>query len=339
MKSSGKLTRMARTALFAAAFLLGTAGCSLLPEERVEELPTLIEPPPSRAVTYEVQRARIVEEIRGLARVAPTLESNLYFKQSGRLATLNVEPGDTVRAGDLLAQLETGNLDHQLEVAKIDLEMAELRLASVQMGGTPVEIRMQELEVEKRRLEVKNLEARIDLTTIRAPHDGVVQSVRVQPGQLVQEYATAIVVADPRARELQVEIRRQEEINKLSRGGDALVEIRRDTWVPATIRQITERDTGSVTTLTYVVHLELADGLDSANLRLGDLVSVRLIVQEKENALVIPRAALREFMGRRYVRVLDGEARREVDVEVGIITPTEVEILKGLSAGDIVIGQ
>lgn len=318
---------------------LVVAGCALLPVEKTEELPTLIEPPPSRMVTYEVKKDRIVEEIRSLARVAPTLETNLYFKQSGRLAHLHVEPGQRVQEGEILAQLETGTLEHQIEMAKLDLAMAELRLAAVQTGGTPVDIRLQELAVEKARLEVANLENRLEMASIRAPHDGVVQSVRVQVGQLMQEYNTAIVVADPASMELQVELRRLDDVNKLARGQAALVEVRRDQWAPATVVQITERETGSLASMSYIVHVELEEGLDAAGLRMGDLVTTRLIVQEKEDTLVIPRAALREFMGRRYVRLLDGEARREVDVEVGIMTPTEVEIIKGLSEGDTVIGQ
>ncbi len=333
------LLNMLRPTMLVLLIALVTAGCSLLPQERADVIPTLIEPPPSRAVTYDVQRGRIVEELRGLARVAPTLETNLYFKQNGRLALLDVEPGDDVREGELLAQLETGTLEHQLELARIDLEASELRLAAVRTGGTPVDIRLQELTVAKNRLEVENFENRIELASIRAPHDGVVQSVRVQVGQLVQEYNTVMIVADPRSRELQVEIRRNEDINKISRGQKALVEVSRDDWRPATVSQITERETGSSISLTYIVHLELEEESDAAELRLGDLASVRLVVQEKENALIIPRAALREFMGRRYVRLLDGEARREVDVEVGITTPTEVEILKGLTEGDVVVGQ
>src|SRR5690606_28086391 len=117
---------------------------------------------------------------------------------------------------------------------------------------------------------------RIELASIRAPHDGVVQSVRVQVGQLMEEYKTVMIVADPASRELQVEIRRSEDINKIARGQDALVEVRRDQWAPATVTQITERETGSSISLTYVVHLQLEEGLDASGLRLGDLVSVRL---------------------------------------------------------------
>lgn len=48
---------------------------------------------------------------------------------------------------------------------------------------------------------------------------------------------------------------------------------------------------------------------------------------------------LREFRERTYVRVLDGEQRREVDVRVGVRTDTQVEILSGLEAGELVIGK
>jgi hypothetical protein len=42
-------------------------------------------------------------------------------------------------------------------------------------------------------------------------------------------------------------------------------------------------------------------------------------------------------MGRSYVQIADGERKKEVDVEVGLTTPTEVEIVKGLEEGQQVI--
>ena len=333
------LAKAFKPAILAAMAALLFSGCSLLPEEKIETIPTLIEPPPSRVVTYPVERKRIVEELRGLARVAPTLETDMYFKETGRLATLNVEPGRRVTEGELLAQLETGTLEHQLQQAEIDLEMAKLRLAATQ-GAAPIDVQMQELAVRKAELNVQHLRERLDAATIRAPHDGVVQSVRGQVGQIINEYTTLLVVADPTAIEIRMEIRRREDIEKLARGQKALVEVSRDNWAPATVVQITQdpQTVGSLSPV-YIVHVELDDPSALGGLRLGDLLTTRIIVREKEEALVIPRAALREFMGRRYVRVLDGDARREVDVDVGIITPTEVEILAGVAEGALVIGQ
>lgn len=337
MKAPSRLGRWPLAVLF--GLVAALSGCSLLPEERVDEIPTLLEPPPSRVITYPVERMTLQEEIRGLGRVAPTKEENMYFTQSGRVARVEVRPGQAVKEGEILVQLETGSLEHELQMAEIDLELARLELERRRLSAAPLDLQAQELNYRKAELRVAFLKERLEAATLRAPFDGIVQSVRTRVGELVQEYNTIVVVADPTALELQMEVRRVEDINKLVRGQKALVEVARDRFAPATVVQITDIDTGSSFSNAKMVHLELDDGLPASGLRLDDLVTVRLIVQERVDTLAIPRAALREFMGRAYVRVLEGEARREVDVEVGIRTSTHVEILRGLSEGAIVIGQ
>src|SRR5690625_4548414 len=59
--------------------LLG--GCSLLPQEEADAVPTLIDPPESRTVTYEAQLGTITEEIHTTGRVAPFKEATHYFTQ------------------------------------------------------------------------------------------------------------------------------------------------------------------------------------------------------------------------------------------------------------------
>jgi hypothetical protein len=53
--------------------------------------------------------------------------------------------------------------------------------------------------------------------------------------------------------------------------------------------------------------------------------------------IVLPRSAIRSYMGRNYVQIVEGERRKEVDIEVGLTTPTEVEIVKGLEEGQKVV--
>ncbi|MNY74706.1 multidrug efflux system subunit MdtA [compost metagenome] len=65
-----------------------------------------------------------------------------------------------------------------------------------------------------------------------------------------------------------------------------------------------------------------------------------MIVQKKEKAVVIPAAALRTITGRNYVQVVDDKgAKREVDVEIGMQTSTDIEIVKGLTPGQKVVGR
>ncbi|MNP32334.1 hypothetical protein D3C76_1255080 [compost metagenome] len=52
---------------------------------------------------------------------------------------------------------------------------------------------------------------------------------------------------------------------------------------------------------------------------------------------MIPRGALRSYGGRNYVQILDGQSRKEVDVEQGIVTQTDVEIRQGLKEGQKII--
>lgn len=327
-------------ALFLTAALAFASGCSLLPEERVEEIPTLIEPPPSRVAAYPVERGLIVEEVRGLARVTPVRETELYFRQAGRIAELNVQVGQRVTEGQVLARLETGSLERDIQIAEINVAIARLKLERVRSEGLPYEVRLEELNYAKDVLSLEWMKERLEMATLRAPHDGVVQALRAKKTDQVEEYQPILVVADPAALQLQMEVRNVEQAGKLARGQEVTIELRNRTAKGHVVQVDDPPSTsGSSTFGTKVVLIEAEESPAALGLRLGDLVNVSVAVRKKEDALIIPRAALREFMGRSYVRVLEGDSRREVDVEVGIQTATHVEILRGLSEGDLVIGR
>lgn len=72
----------------------------------------------------------------------------------------------------------------------------------------------------------------------------------------------------------------------------------------------------------------------------GTPLSVSIVTQRTENAIVIPVSALRSIGSRTYVQVVESDgSKREVDVEVGQQTSTDVEILKGLTVGQKVVGR
>jgi macrolide-specific efflux system membrane fusion protein len=67
---------------------------------------------------------------------------------------------------------------------------------------------------------------------------------------------------------------------------------------------------------------------------------VSIITQKKDKAILIPLAALRTYSGRNYVQVVDNQGnKKEVDVELGQQTATDVEIVKGLTPGQKVVGR
>lgn len=322
-------------------------GCSLLPKEEVEEVPVLLKPPETRLVTYEVEEGPIAEVIRSTGRVAAVNEASLYFTRTDRLKKLYVETGDEVKQGQILAELETGDLRYRLERAKLDLQQEELRWQKISrligVEINEVDARIAKLDLEKARLEVQHLSEQLENSVLRAPFDGVIVSVNQQERELVEGYETVLRMADPSELEIRVELSYNTDRNKLVRGQKVQINIDRDEWVEGYIYQIGSlNDDPSLGSSQYtldqpVVKIRPTD--PNVPLEFDSLLRVVIVVREEPNALLVPNAAIRKYMGRTYVRVLDGDVRKEVDVVTGIEGETETQIVKGLKKGQIVIGK
>ncbi len=319
------------------------AGCSLLPAEEVDAPPPLLAPPEARTITYKVERGYIADELRTLGRVAAVREATLYFRRSGRIRQLLVEPGDVIEKGQVLARLETGDLEHRLKLAQVDLELADMEYQRVKsllgLEVSPYEMKMKELARQKAVLEVERLEEELEASTIRAPFDGRVVTVYNRERDAVDAYRTVVKVADPVELEIQVSLPYSADVNKLVRGQKVLINISGETWVDGYIHQIATADERSTSSFDNqpVVHIRLED--PAVKLEFDSLVRVVILLEEAEDALLVPKSVVRNYMGRRFVRVLEGDSRREVDVVVGIEGDTHVQILKGLEEGQIVIGR
>ena len=315
--------------------------CSALPDDEKEglrELPSI--PLRSRAVTYEVERIDLAVEVRGTAVVTPTREVELYFREPGRLTELNVGVRDEVREGQVLARLESSDLEQELRLAEIDLEIARLRHEALTAGSvTRTERVINQLELSKQELRTDYLRDRVGAYVIRSPYTGYVKTVRGKVGELIQEYNTIIEVSDPTELELQMRVN-VDEFERVVAGQQALVEVTRGSWMPGEVVAVTSRNQATDPTLRrdeYIVHLALEES--GIELRAQGRLTARVVIESRPQTLVIPAAGLREFRDRTYVRLLEGEQRREVDVQVGVRTDTQVEILTGLEAGQLVIGK
>jgi multidrug efflux pump subunit AcrA (membrane-fusion protein) len=70
----------------------------------------------------------------------------------------------------------------------------------------------------------------------------------------------------------------------------------------------------------------------------GMFASVRLVIREERNTLVIPRAAIKDYNGEDTVYIMDEEnLARRILITVGLTNDSEAQILAGLKAGDRVI--
>lgn len=118
------------------ALLLALPGCVELAEDQPTPTP-IPTPAESNKPIYEVRKGTIIQTVKALGRVAASQEAVLYFKQTGRLRRMYVETNQKVKQGDLLAELETGTLRTQIAQAKLNLDIAQIRLTqAMQKAGS-----------------------------------------------------------------------------------------------------------------------------------------------------------------------------------------------------------
>jgi RND family efflux transporter MFP subunit len=255
-------------------------------------------------------------------------------------ADANQAAAERARAQTIVAQdrglLASGAISKsQSEADKLDLEQAENRLRSAR-----AELESLDSGSSSRRAlaekSARELSQRVEALTIRAPAAGIVYGLPARTGERVD--AGQIVANVAERRDLRVRARvDQPDLPRVRPGERMIVQFdglpgRRFEGtveqVSPGLREIGGRDVGEALGLIHDARGELPPNAS---------VSVQIIVNQKENALVVPRAALYRDGDRRWVYVLDhGKARRRA-VEIGLLGTNEAEIVQGVSAGEQVL--
>ena len=328
------------------SLLVFLAACSGSPVNTAQVTPTAIPLPViAEKPTYQVQRGALKDVLQFSGRISPAVKQELAFASDGRVAKVYVRRGETVTKDQLLAELEGGQNDYNLRRAQANLKIAQLRLELARLQ-TPqnsetnkLNVAIQEQEVELAQIALDELNASYSKVRITAPFDGTVFSVSITDGSTVEANQTVIVVANMDDLIVSATLN-SDEMSKLSVGMKVSVDPvgRNIPTVEGTVRGLpypygsadTESTDGSVQVALPQSPLELGYSV-------GDTVSVSLVLEEKSDALWLPSQAVREFEGRYFVIVQDGEAQRRVDVKVGIIEEGRTEITEGLGEGQVVV--
>ena len=99
----------------------------MLPKEEEALKPPLVKPVKENFELYEVKKGTITRKVSVIGTFKSSKTTNYYFKESGhRLAGLRVKSGDTVKQGDVLAELEKGDLETRIALQKLNLEKAQI---------------------------------------------------------------------------------------------------------------------------------------------------------------------------------------------------------------------
>jgi len=317
------------------------AACSLLPAEEPPLAPPLVEPVKQNIVTVEVRRGTLEQTVRGSGVLEPyDLRYHSFKAGGGRIKEVFVRRGQEVKAGDPLVQLELEGLDLELKYKALNLEKAKLELEQAKANMNPDEMRVKLIQLDIAQAEYDLVKERLDNKLLKAERDGVVTFVtNKEPPDMVNAYETLVVVAD--TSKLHVILTKNDSnwASAVKVGMDAVLAWRGQTFAGKVVQTPGSAPSTDDTRLlelyarsVYIEPETLPEGVN-----MGDVVDVTIVTDRRENTLVIPANALRTFASRNYVQVMDGERVFEADVEIGIRTASELEILSGVEEGQQII--
>ena len=321
------------------------AGCSLFGGKQQGLEAPISRPLPETANTIVATRDTISTFVRGQAIfVSNRVASLSYMEAGGRLKALNVELGRQVETGELLAELETDDIVRDIGLQRLQTERAQLLYReAIRSGADEAGLMTRRAELERERMALRKLEDRLERAQLRAPLAGTVTYVaHIQPGDTVHPYQVVATIADPTSVQL---------VYSASQPTD-LIEL--EVGMPVDIRYQGTAFTGKVLQAPSSVPLRtdpqkaaqhntraiigLSEQPDAV--KVGHAAEVTITLQRRDNAIVVPRTAIRTFMGRSYVQLIERERPKEQYIETGLEAGSHVEIVKGVEEGQrIVVGN
>ncbi|MEF2145942.1 MAG: efflux RND transporter periplasmic adaptor subunit [Desulfovibrionaceae bacterium] len=328
--------------------LLGIASCSRSADEEkelVRPVMTMVIPSPTEGRT---------RNFSGVAQ--PAIESNLSFRVSGELIELPAKVGMRVRTGDVVARLDP--TDFELQVREADAALAQAMagynqlkadwtrkstlyasrtISRSEMDQAEAAYRSAGAQVEAARKRRDLSQQQLNYTVLHAPADGSLAQVNVDVHQTVQ--AGQVIAALSASGDMEFQTAVPERLISQMREGDQ-AKVRFES-IPdkAFDARAVEVGVQAVQLSTFAVTLRILEEDDRILPGMIGQAEFTFRIPEGSALLVPPQAVAGMPDGSRVVWLVD-KATMTVSrraVTLGALTSEGLEILSGLTPGDLLV--
>jgi RND family efflux transporter MFP subunit len=320
------------------------------------------------AEVAQVTRGTALAGVYGTVNVEPVTQVIVRTRNFGLLSSIKIKEGDTVKEGQVLAEMTDDSLQRQLQAA--DASLADARMRQTLGPASTAALKNQEIEVEKLKklLDANNIapveyeKAQNELTQLReqnqnevlslsnqvdslsrgrdgiqdqinemkmtSPMDGIVLNLYINLGEFVPPQTQFCRIGS--AENQVIANVNEEDVGYLQPGMKAKIRLyaHQDKDLIGTLKEILPQAENQV----YRVRFSLDNPPET--LLPGMTGEMNVIIGEHENTLTIPSRAVRK--GNLVYAVINGRVQ-VVTVKIGFHTLERTEILDGLSEGTSVI--
>ncbi len=267
---------------------------------------------------------------------------DVYAKASGDVTAVNVKAGDYVRAGQVLCEINTEQVEsakNSMDSALVQYQQAQStlnRMSILYAGGDLSEQDYEQYQnnVTSTRLSYEaaelNYNRQVEYSTITAPIGGRIETCDIEVYDHVSQNEQLCVISGESGSRIVFYVS-QRMLNNLNLGDE--VEIVKNGksyagWI-SEISTMVDSDTG-----LFKIKAELEN---TDEIAIGSSVKIIFVSDKSLGAMCIPVDAIYYSGGNAYVFLYDDGIARMKYVEVGLYDDDNAEILSGLSSSDIVI--
>ncbi|MBR5199748.1 MAG: efflux RND transporter periplasmic adaptor subunit [Bacteroidales bacterium] len=318
--------------MFIAAAVVLAAGCGNT-AKKAETQVVAQEVVPTVAVET-VSAREVPQTATYTSTVQAYVKNNIAPQMSGRISKINVEIGDFVKKGQVLAEIDKSQLiQAQLQLQNQEVELSRLKTLYQSGAVSKSDFDAVELAYKVAQTQVANLE---ENTILRSPIDGVVTARNYDAGDMYAMTSPIYVVEQIIPVKLLVAIS-ESDYTKVKKGDS--IEITADAIPGKTFYGKVEKiyPTVDPATRTFVVEVVVANAYKT--LRPGMFARVTVNFGTNKN-VVIPDVAVvkQQGSGERFVYVLneDGTVTYQ-KVVLGRRMGAEYEVLEGLTDGATIV--
>jgi RND family efflux transporter MFP subunit len=293
-------------------------------------------------------------------------ESTIYARVSGYLAKWEVDIGDHVKAGQVLATIDTPELDHQLMAAQAKESAAEAQVKLAQATAhfsqvtfarfkdapkgvvsdlerderdanyetSVARVAAAESDLNSTKADVENLQSMLAFQKVRAPYDGTITERRVDIGDLVTAGSTASTTSLFRmaqSDQLRVFVDVPQDTAPDIHDGDEATAV----WNGQTFTGKVARNARAINLAAKTLRMEVDIPNSQLTLLPGAYLDVNFQTKEAKPLLMVPASALSFRSDGPAVAVVAEDGRVSFHpVVIGRDMGNVVEIASGISAGD-----
>lgn len=282
--------------------------------------------------TYnETVKGADFKEISNMKLNISTIENNLSFARN------NFEKTKVLYENNAISEVEykeaensVASMENQLQEAKNNYDLM--------MKGVSSNVKKQyEAQIEEIMVQIKILEQNIEKSSIKAEFDGVITELNVHQGGMTQTGVLVVEIQDEESLGIYLEVL-AEDAAKTVNGMPFIVNFN-DESRSLKVNRIYPKAESSVSKLGVEqkrVRIE-ADLTEDLKMKIGSEVDVVIVIEEKNNVLLVDRDAVYEKNKREYVTVIEGDEEIEKEVTTGLKNDDYAEVISGLKENEIIL--